>query len=51
MLPRIQPMRLTRIAQPFDDSDYLFELKHDGFRATVYKQPLSQAWPLSRVWN
>ena len=51
MLPRIQPMRLTRIAQPFDDSDYLFELKHDGFRATVYKQPLSQAWPLLRVWN
>jgi bifunctional non-homologous end joining protein LigD len=36
MLPRIQPMRLTRIAKPFDDPDYLFELKHDGFRAIAY---------------
>jgi len=44
-------MRLTRIAKAFDDPDYLFELKHDGFRAMVYEQPLSQAWPLLRVWN
>ena len=36
VLPRIQPMRLTRIAKPFDDPDYLFELKHDGFRAIAY---------------
>ena len=28
MLPRIQPMRLSRIAKPFDDPDYVFELKH-----------------------
>jgi bifunctional non-homologous end joining protein LigD len=33
MLPRIQPMRLTRIAKAFDDPDYIFEFKHDGFRA------------------
>jgi hypothetical protein len=26
-------MRLTRFAKPFEDSDYLSELKHDGFRA------------------
>ena len=31
-------MRLTRIAMPFDDPDYLFELKHDGFRAIAYFQ-------------
>ena len=36
MLPRIQPMRLTRIAKPFDDPDYIVELKHDGFRAIAY---------------
>jgi bifunctional non-homologous end joining protein LigD len=29
-------MRLTRVAKPFDDPDYLFELKHDGFRAIAY---------------
>lgn len=28
--PRI---RLFRIAKPFDDPDYVFELKHDVFRA------------------
>jgi bifunctional non-homologous end joining protein LigD len=36
VLPRIQPMRLTKIAKAFDDPDYLFELKHDGFRAIAY---------------
>jgi hypothetical protein len=29
-------MRLTRIAKSFDDPDYIFELKHDGFRAIAY---------------
>jgi bifunctional non-homologous end joining protein LigD len=29
-------MRLTRVAKPFDDPDYIFELKHDGFRAIAY---------------
>jgi bifunctional non-homologous end joining protein LigD len=36
VLPRIQPMRLTRIAKAFDDPDYVVELKHDGFRAIAY---------------
>jgi bifunctional non-homologous end joining protein LigD len=36
VLRRIQPMRLTRIAKAFDDPDYIFELKHDGFRAIAY---------------
>ncbi len=35
VLPRIHPMRL-RIAKPFDGPDYIFELKHDGFRALAY---------------
>jgi hypothetical protein len=29
-------MRLSRIAKPFDDPDYVFELKHDGFRVLAY---------------
>jgi bifunctional non-homologous end joining protein LigD len=36
VLPRIQPMHATRVAKPFDDPDYLFELKHDGFRVIAY---------------
>jgi bifunctional non-homologous end joining protein LigD len=29
-------MRLRSIKEPFDNPDYLFELKHDGFRAIAY---------------
>jgi bifunctional non-homologous end joining protein LigD len=29
-------MRLRRVPAAFDDPDYLFELKHDGFRAIAY---------------
>src|SRR5208283_2256506 len=29
-------MRLQRVAKPFDNPDYIFELKHDGFRAIAY---------------
>ena len=35
-LPRIQPINPRRIATPFDHPDWLFELKHDGYRAVVY---------------
>jgi bifunctional non-homologous end joining protein LigD len=35
VLPRIHPMRL-HIAKPFNDPEYIFELKHDGFRALAY---------------
>jgi bifunctional non-homologous end joining protein LigD len=38
VLPRIRPMRLRSVSQPPDDPDYLWELKHDGFRALVYVQ-------------
>src|ERR1700693_1399207 len=36
MLPRFNPMTLSPRAQPFDDPDWLFELKHDGFRSLAY---------------
>jgi hypothetical protein len=28
--------RLTLVRQPFDDPDFLFDLKHDGFRALAH---------------
>jgi len=38
VLPRIRPMRLRLVKEPFDHPDYIFELKHDGFRAIAYLQ-------------
>ena len=35
-LPKIDPMKLSRIGAPFDDPDWIFELKHDGFRSLAY---------------
>jgi bifunctional non-homologous end joining protein LigD len=35
-LPVIEPMTLSRIAEPFDNLDFVFELKHDGFRSLAY---------------
>jgi bifunctional non-homologous end joining protein LigD len=35
-LPIIEPMKLSRVAAPFDHPDFLFELKHDGFRSLAY---------------
>ena len=35
-LPVIEPMKLSRIAAPFDNPDFVFELKHDGFRCLAY---------------
>ena len=31
-------MRLRLVKEPFDHPDYIFELKHDGFRAVTYVQ-------------
>jgi bifunctional non-homologous end joining protein LigD len=31
-------MRLRHVKEPFDNPDYIFELKHDGFRVVVYLQ-------------
>ena len=35
-LPQISPMTLSRLREPFDHPDWIFELKHDGFRALAY---------------
>jgi bifunctional non-homologous end joining protein LigD len=36
MLPRIAPLKLKRAHKPFDHPDWVFELKHDGFRGVAY---------------
>jgi bifunctional non-homologous end joining protein LigD len=36
VLPSISPAKLARSLEPFDDKDWLFELKHDGFRSLAY---------------
>lgn len=33
----MQPMRLSRIPQPFDHPNFLYELKLDGFRGVSVK--------------
>jgi bifunctional non-homologous end joining protein LigD len=35
-LPRITPLTLTRKREPFDHPEWLFELKHDGYRSLAY---------------
>jgi bifunctional non-homologous end joining protein LigD len=35
-LPRIEPLQLSLIPEPFDHRDWLFEIKHDGFRSLAY---------------
>jgi bifunctional non-homologous end joining protein LigD len=35
-LPKIEPMVLIPTAKPFDDADWLFEVKYDGFRSLAY---------------
>jgi bifunctional non-homologous end joining protein LigD len=35
-LPQIDPIILTGRREPFDDAEYLFEPKYDGFRGIVY---------------
>ena len=35
-LPRLQPIIPTRRKEPFDNSDWLFEVKYDGFRGLWY---------------
>lgn len=36
LLPHISPLTLIRRREPFDHPDWVFELKHDGFRALAY---------------
>ena len=39
-LPSVAPVRLESRADPFDDPDWLFEPKYDGFRGLVYASSL-----------
>jgi ATP-dependent DNA ligase len=32
----LRPMRLLRIPEPFDDPDFLYEVKFDGFRSLAH---------------
>jgi bifunctional non-homologous end joining protein LigD len=36
VLPEIQPAKLAKCLAAFDDPDWIFELKHDGFRSLAY---------------
>jgi bifunctional non-homologous end joining protein LigD len=38
VLPRVQPIAPIRRPEPFDDPDWLFDLKYDGFRGVCYLQ-------------
>ena len=35
-LPKFDPLPLLQISAPFDDPDFLCEVKFDGFRALAY---------------
>jgi bifunctional non-homologous end joining protein LigD len=49
-LPSFFPLRLGRKPQPFNDPDWLYELKWDGFRSLAYIQS-GQAHLVSRNGN
>ncbi len=36
MISGVKPLGLVRRTDAFDDTDWVFELKHDGFRALAY---------------
>jgi bifunctional non-homologous end joining protein LigD len=36
MLPKIAPLELIQRRSAFDDPEWFFEIKHDGFRAVAY---------------
>src|SRR5262245_52487747 len=35
-LSRLRPLPLVRVAEPFDHDQFVYELKHDGFRALAF---------------
>jgi len=47
MLPVIEPAPLTALKEPIDHPNWLYELKHDGFRGMLYVDR-SRAWLRSR---
>ena len=49
-LPRIQPIIPIVAKQPFDDPEWVFEFKYDGFRALYYIEN-GRFWFVSRKGN
>jgi hypothetical protein len=43
-MPTFQPIRLSRRSKPFDSSDWIFEIKHDGFRALACVEAGASNW-------
>jgi hypothetical protein len=41
MNSNLRLMPLIRVADSFDHPDWVFELKHDGFRALAYVEPFA----------
>jgi bifunctional non-homologous end joining protein LigD len=50
-LPRIQPIRPTWRRDSFDDPDWLFDTKYDGFRALFYLERPGRSRLISRNGN
>jgi bifunctional non-homologous end joining protein LigD len=49
--PRVQPKIPTLKKEPFDDPDWLFEFKYDGFRALLYVEQGTSCRFVSRNGN
>jgi len=47
MLPQISPSRLTSLKDPIGRPNWIYELKHDGFRRILYAER-DHAWRVSR---
>ena len=47
MLPQISPSPLTSVKEPIGHPNWIYELKHDGFRGILYVDR-EQAWLVSR---
>ena len=50
MLPQISPSPLTSLKEPIGHPNWVYELKHDGFRGILYVDR-DQAWLVSRKGN
>ena len=50
MLPQISPSLLTSLKEPIGHPNWVYELKHDGFRGILYVDR-DQAWLVSRKGN
>jgi|SRR5262252_4674000 len=47
MLPQISPSPLTSVKEPIGHPNWIYELKHDGFRGVLYVDR-DQTWLVSR---